>query len=138
MRCLRLAWAYMAACATVFLLLPATLLEAFRSPDAGFTVAEMVGLGRLLLAMLAFWGMFDTANVVFLGALKGVGDTRFAMAWLLGTEWLLYVPAIGLTLLALDGGILSAWAVQLGYIVLLSTGLFLRWRNGRWMKIRLV
>ena len=138
MRCLRLAWVYMAACAAVFLLLPATLLEAFRSPDAGFTVAEMVGLGRLLLAMLAFWGMFDTVNVIFLGALKGVGDTRFAMAWLLGTEWLLYVPAIGLTLLALDGGILSAWAVQLGYIVLLSTGLFLRWRRDKWMNIRLV
>ena len=103
-----------------------------------FTVAEMVGLGRLLLAMLAFWGMFDTVNVIFLGALKGVGDTRFAMAWLLGTEWLLYVPAIGLTLLALDGGILSAWAVQLGYIVLLSTGLFLRWRRDKWMNIRLV
>ncbi len=138
MRCLRLAWVYMGACAAVFLLLPATLLGAFRSPDAGFSVAEMVGLGRILLAMLAAWGMFDTINVVFLGGLKGAGDTRFAMAWLLGSEWLLYVPAVGLALCVFGGGILAAWTVQLVYIVLLSAGLYLRWRGGRWAGIRLV
>ena len=138
MRCLRLAWAYMALCAAVFLLLPTQLLAAFRSPDAPYAAAEMTGLGRTLLAMLAAWGMFDTMNVVFLGALKGVGDTRFAMVWLLGTEWCLFVPAVATVLLALHGGIVAAWSVQLAYIVLLSTGLFLRWKGGRWMSIRLV
>ena len=138
MRCLRLAWAYMALCAAVFLLFPSVLLSAFRSPDAPYTVAEMTGLGRTLLAMLAAWGMFDTMNVVFLGALKGVGDTRFAMAWLLGTEWALFVPGVAVALLALHGGILTGWSVQLAYIVLLSLGLYMRWRGGRWMSIRLV
>ncbi len=138
MRCLRLAWTYMALCAVAFLLLPETLLGAFRSPDAPYTAAEMAKLGRVLLAMLAAWGMFDTMNVVFLGALKGAGDTRFAMAWLLGTEWALYVPAVALAMVAFDGGILAAWWIQLAYIVLLSTGLYVRWRRGRWMSIRLV
>ena len=138
MRCLRLAWGYMALCAAVFLLFPSSLLAAFRSPDAPYAASEMAGLGRTLLAMLAAWGMFDTMNVVFLGALKGVGDTRFAMVWLLGTEWALYVPCVAAVLLALHGGIVAAWSVQLVYIVLLSTGLFLRWRGGRWMSIRLV
>ena len=138
MRCLRLAWCYMAPCAAVFLLLPGPLLGAFRSPDAPYSVAQMTGLGRLLLAMLAAWGMFDTMNLVFLGALKGAGDTRFAMAWLLGTEWLIFVPGVLVAMRVLDGGILGAWAVQLFYIVLLSLGLYVRWRRGRWMDIRLV
>lgn len=138
MRCLRLAWSYMAVCAVVFLLLPETLLGAFRSPDAPYTAAEMAALGRTLLAMLAAWGMFDTVNVVFLGALKGAGDTRFAMAWLLGTEWTLYVPAVALAMVAFHGGILAAWWIQLAYIVLLSTGLYVRWLRGRWMSIKLV
>ena len=138
MRCLRLAWGYMAVCAAVFLLFPSELLSAFRSPDAPYAVSEMTGLGRTLLAMLAAWGMFDTMNVVFLGALKGVGDTRFAMVWLLGTEWTLFVPAVAVVLLALGGGIVAAWLVQLLYIVLLSVGLLLRWKGGRWMSIRLV
>ena len=38
----------------------------------------------------------------------------------------------------LDAGILAAWWIQLAYIVLLSTGLYVRWRRGRWMSIRLV
>ena len=138
MRCLRLAWCYMAPCAAVFLLLPGPLLGAFRSPDAPYTVAQMTDLGRTLLAMLAAWGMFDTMNLVFLGALKGAGDTRFAMAWLLGTEWLIFVPGVLVAMCVLDGGILGAWAVQLGYIVLLSLGLYVRWKRGRWMSIRLV
>ena len=138
MRCLRLAWTYMAACALAFVLLPATLLGAFRPPDAPFTVEQMTDLGRILLAMLAAWGLFDTANVVFLGALKGAGDTRFAMVWLLGTEWTLYVPCVAIVLRALDGGILAGWTVQLAYIILLSSGLYLRWRRGKWMSVRLV
>ena len=138
MRCLRLAWTYMALCAVAFVLLPETLLGAFRSPDAPYTAAEMAALGRTLLAMLAAWGMFDTMNVVFLGALKGAGDTRFAMAWLLGTEWTLYVPAVALAMIAFDGGILAAWWIQLGYIVLLSTGLYVRWKRGKWMDIRVI
>ena len=138
MRCLRLAWCYMAPCAAVFLLLPGPLLGAFRSPDAPYTVAQMTDLGRTLLAMLAAWGMFDTMNLVFLGALKGAGDTRFAMAWLLGTEWLIFVPGVLVAMCVLDGGILGAWTVQLGYIVLLSLGLYVRWKRGRWMSIRLV
>ena len=138
MRCLRLAWCYMAPCAAVFLLLPGPLLGAFRSPDAPYTVAQMTDLGRTLLAMLAAWGMFDTMNLVFLGALKGAGDTRFAMAWLLGTEWLVFVPGVLVAMCVLDGGILGAWTVQLGYIVLLSLGLYVRWKRGRWMSIRLV
>ena len=138
MRCLRLAWCYMAPCAAVFLLLPGPLLAAFRSPDAPYSVAQMTVLGRLLLAMLAAWGMFDTMNLVFLGALKGAGDTRFAMAWLLGTEWLIFVPGVLVAMRVLDGGILGAWAVQLFYIVLLSLGLYVRWKRGKWMDIRLV
>ena len=138
MRCLRLAWGYMALCALAFLLLPETLLGAFRSPDAPYTAAQMAALGRSLLAMLAAWGMFDTANVVFLGALKGAGDTRFAMAWLLGTEWLLYVPVVAVVMLLCGGGILDAWRIQLLYIILLSTGLYVRWKRGKWMSIKLV
>ena len=138
MRCLRLAWVYMALCAVAFLLLPETLLGAFRSPDAPYTAAQMAALGRSLLAMLAAWGMFDTMNVVFLGALKGAGDTRFAMAWLLGTEWAIYVPAVAIVMVVCGGGIVAAWWIQLLYVILLSIGLYVRWRRGRWMDIRLV
>ncbi|MBR1836751.1 MAG: MATE family efflux transporter [Kiritimatiellae bacterium] len=138
LRCLRLAWAYMLPCAAAFLLLPGPLLGAFRSPDAPYTVAQMTSLGRLLLAMLAAWGMFDTMNLVYLGALKGAGDTRFVMAWLLGTEWLVFVPCVAVALLATGAGIVGAWVVQLGYIVLLSAGLHVRWKRGRWMSIDLV
>ena len=138
MRCLRLAWVYMALCAAVFLLLPETLLGAFRSPDAPYTAADMAALGRSLLAMLAAWGMFDTMNVVFLGALKGAGDTRFAMAWLLGTEWAIYVPAVAIVMILCGGGIVDAWWIQLLYVILLSSGLYVRWRRGKWMSIKLV
>ncbi|MBR1609128.1 MAG: hypothetical protein IJ678_05880 [Kiritimatiellae bacterium] len=129
---------WMLPCAAAFLLLPGPLLGAFRSPDAPYTVAQMTSLGRLLLAMLAAWGMFDTMNLVYLGTLKGAGDTRFVMAWLLGTEWLVFVPCVAVALLATGAGIVGAWVVQLGYIVLLSAGLHVRWKRGRWMSIDLV
>ena len=41
-------------------------------------------------------------------------------------------------MLWLNGGILVAWWIQLAYIVLLSTGLYVRWKRGKWMSIRMI
>ncbi len=137
-RCLHLGWIYMAVLAVVFLALPETLLSAFRSENAPYTVAEMVGLGRKLLVLLAVWGMFDTMNVMFISALKGAGDTVFVMALLIAGGWLAWIPAELLTLNVFHGGILDAWIVQCVYICLLALVFLWRWQRGKWMSINVI
>ena len=137
-RCMHLGWAYMAAIGAVFLLLPETLLSAFRSPDAEYTVAQMLALGRKLLTLLVVWGMFDTMNIVFISALKGAGDTRFVMAALVGSSWFAWIPAEIVVLNVLHRGIVAAWVVQCLFICVLSLLFLWRWQGRRWASIRLI
>ena len=114
------------------------ILGLFTADTATFDPAAFRSLGFVLFAIMVAWQCFDCADVVLSGALKGAGDTRFAMAWLLGTEWTLYVPGVAIAMVTFDGGILAAWWIQLAYIILLSTGLYVRWKRGKWMDIRVI
>ena len=137
-RCLHLAWVYMAVIAAVFLVFPVELLTLFRSADAEYTVAQMTDLGRQLLFLMAVWGMFDTMNVLLIGALKGAGDTRFVMLTLTLGGWLVWIPSELVVLNGLGLGILGAWTDQLVYIVLLSLVFLARWVRGRWAEIKMI
>ena len=137
-RCMHLAWAYMAVIAILFLVFPVELLTLFRSADAEYTVAQMTDLGRKMLFLMAVWGMFDTMNVLLMGALKGAGDTRFVMLALTLGGWLVWIPSELIVMNVLHLGILGAWTDQLVYIVLLSLVFLARWMRGRWMDIKMI
>lgn len=137
-RCMHLAWAYMFICALVFVFFPEQLLVMFRSPDAEYTVEEMLGLGRILLWMMAGWGMFDAMNAIFMGTLKGAGDTFFVMLNLTLLAWLFWIPLELLIINVFELGIVAAWFGQVAYLVILSLIHLWRWCSGRWAKIDLI
>ena len=136
-RCLHLGWMYMAAVAIVFLACPEFLIGLFRSPDAAYTTADMIGLGRKLLLFMVLWGMFDTINVVIGGALKGVGDTKFIMWLLIIANWFVWIPA-ELIVIWKGGDIMDVWIVMTTFFILFSGCTILRWNGGRWMSIQMI
>ncbi len=137
-RCMHLGWCYMAAMAVLFVALPETLLSLFKSPDAPYTVAEMVSLGRRLLVLLAMWGMFDAMNAVYFGCLKGAGDTRFILLFITIMNWAFWIPVEYLVLRVFKWGLLPSWYVQVVFIILIAAGVYLRWKRGPWSRIDLL
>lgn len=137
-RCMNLGWCYMAAMAVLFLALPETLLSLFKSPDAPYTVAEMVSLGRKLLILLAMWGMFDAMNAVYFGCLKGAGDTKFILWFMTIMNWAFWIPVEYLVLRVFEWGLLPSWYVQVVFIILIAAGVYLRWKRGPWSRIDLL
>ena len=134
---LRLAWAYMAVMAGLFIAGSNLLFRLFYAADSGFSLAQLQAIGFQMMVAMTLWGLFDTASIVLTGALRGVGDTRFVMVYMLIMGWGLWIPAEVLVL-ARGGTILHAWYVLAVYVALLSFGFILRWRNGRWRTIRLI
>lgn len=134
---LKLAWVYMALAGLSFVLFPSGYFGLFRSREAAYTTAELVDLGRNMMYMMAAWGLFDTVNIVLSGALKGAGDTRFVMLYMLGMGWLVWLPA-EYVVLSRGGTILQAWAVMTVYVLILAAGFWWRWQSGRWRKIDLL
>ncbi len=130
---------YMTGMALSYLAFPRLYFLLFSSGDeGGFTLDELVGLGRYLLIMMATWGLLDSINLVLSGALKGAGDTRFVMWYSTAGAWGLLVPGQWVVIYVLKGGILMAWGWLAMVIMILSVGFWWRFRQGRWKSIDLL
>jgi MATE family multidrug resistance protein len=106
--------------ALVFLLAPAWLAGVLAEPP------EVVAAASGLLVIAAGFQLFDGAQVIGGGALRGAGDTRAAMWINLGVHWLVTAPLVlGLGVLLDFGPHGMWWALTLG-LMLVSAGLV--WR----------
>lgn len=133
---LRVGLVYMTFMAASYLVLPRLYFTLFATAGGdGFTLDELVGLGRYLLIMMAAWGLLDAVNLVLSGALKGAGDTRFVMWYSTLGAWGLLVPGEWLIIYVWNGGILLAWSWLALYIMILSFGFWWRFRQGAWKSI---
>jgi len=134
---LKMGLLYMCAIGVTFVLFPRGYFELFKSQDAAFSTEELLSVGRTMLLLMTAWGIFDTVSIVLSGALKGAGDTRFVMFYMIMGGWLCLVPG-ALFLLLRGKGIIELWCWLTFYICLLAGGFWWRWHKGRWKSIRLI
>ncbi|WP_241667452.1 MATE family efflux transporter [Pseudodesulfovibrio senegalensis] len=136
---LHLVLLYMGGMGLVFVLAPEFLLGLFRAngmSDAEF--APILALGVVLMRYVALFTLMDALAIVYMGGLKGAGDTRFIM-WGIGCSSLgvMVVPLILLYNFT-DMNIHGPWLCLLLYVMVLS-GLFVwRFRTGVWKRLRVI
>ncbi|MEA2069629.1 MAG: MATE family efflux transporter, partial [Verrucomicrobiota bacterium] len=136
---LRIGMGYVVFISASFLLFPGLYTNVFEG-DAASSVPfpELLKAVRILLAMLAVWGIADAIAIIFSGALKGAGDTHFVMYFQSAVAWGFLVPGQVLIVLALKLNVYISWAWTLLYIVILGVGFTLRFRSNRWKSIDLL
>jgi MATE family multidrug resistance protein len=98
----------------------------------------VAALAANLLKFIALYSLFDTANVVFAAAIKGAGDTRFALWASLSLSWgLMVVPSV-VVLRFLGGTLYHLWAFATLYIVVIGVVFFARFLGGKWKSFRVI
>ena len=136
---MKLAWGYMGVVALTFLFLPKMYFALFTGEGEGMvTMADVMAKGRWLLAMMALWGMLDAINLVVGGALRGAGDTRFALLYTVAVTWLVWIPGELVLMLGFRAGLMPAWGWMTVFVFLLAGGLGQRFRRGRWKTIEMI
>jgi MATE family multidrug resistance protein len=130
---LAVAGGMMTMMATAYYLIPGTLLLPFQSE----ATTDEIAVAKVLLRFVAFYSLFDSANLVFSFALRGAGDTRFVMRMIAVLPW------VGMVLPAWLGyragwGLHWTWTVLSGYIALLAVIFFMRFRHGAWRSMRVI
>lgn len=135
--CAKLGWCYIILCILVVGCCNSYLLKLFFPPDAHFAYADYLGLSRKLIAICLTWAIFDTANIVLGGALKGAGDTRFVMLWTTGISLFLWMPML-FAVYYFKMGVVWMWLTMLIYVVIVGGGICIRFLSGRWKKIHLI
>jgi MATE family multidrug resistance protein len=143
-RAARAAWSafavgtvYMFLFSALFVATPDLMLDIYHVIDTHEMSPELHDTSVILLRFVAFYCLFDTMNVIFAGALKGAGDTRFVMG--------VTVIMGGLPLATIWMGthhhflgLYDAWAIMTG--VVCSTGLtfMARFIQGKWRRMRVI
>ena len=139
------AMVYMGACGLAFYLLRYPMVEAFAVSQEGRTLVQgemtrrMIDIGANVMILAAVFQLFDAVGIVFIGALRGAGDTFWPMVMTIILSWGATVGG-GLAFIHFAPQLESVgpWIAASLYVVLL--GLLVAWRfeGGAWKKIDLL
>ncbi len=124
----RMAILFMSAMGVVFFIFAAPILDLFINDP------EVVQLGVWPLRLVAFSQPALATSMVLSGGLRGAGDTRATMVITSGGLWLVRLPLA--MLLTGPLGLLGAWIAMGLDLQLRGTAVFLRFRSGRWARIK--
>ncbi len=112
---------FMSAAGLTFFLIPYAIMRSFTIDETVITV------GTSLLAVAAFFQLFDGIQVTGAGILRGLGDTKKPMIFNLVGHWLLGIPLGYLLCFRYGGGIWGLWIGLCIGLVFVSIGLLYYW-----------
>lgn len=93
---------------------------------------------EILLRFVAVYCLFDAGNMIFSGALKGAGDTRFVAVASVGLSWgVMIVPSLA-ALYVFDSGLYGLWSLVTLYLVGLCFVFLWRFKKGFWKSMRVI
>ena len=141
MSALHLAFAYMICGALLIILFAGELMDVFQG-SAGHTLADdfaqVRATGIILLYYVALYSVVDAANLVFFGALKGVGDTMMEMKIIVFCVAGCLLLPMGILRLGDWVSLHRIWMVFTAYIFALALCVTLRFRGHKWREIRVI
>lgn len=99
---------------------------------------EVTRIAKILLVMAAFTNVLDAIRFIFMGGLRGAGDTR-AILFIIGScSLLVMIPGVTILTKVFHQGIIELWIFLIVYITLLSGLLCWRFRTGAWKNIQMI
>jgi MATE family multidrug resistance protein len=130
---------YMVLLDILFFLAPHWILKLFiRNTGDSLSTQQLLAQGIVVMRIMAVFISFDAMYFTFIGVLKGAGDTRFIM-WSIAVATLI-VMILPMTFIVnyTDWGLFACWIVLTLFVISLSMVSFLRYRQGKWKKIRVI
>ena len=124
---LKTAWLYSFVMVIVFVVFARPLVGLFIPGDGG----EITLLAVQMLRLASIYILADSAQIVFVGALRGAGDTRWVMAASTALHWGFTAVAL-IMIKVLKVNPVAAWTGMIVFVVTLGITMFLRFKSGRW------
>ncbi|XPV76360.1 MAG: MATE family efflux transporter [Desulfovibrio sp.] len=124
---------------TLFLVYAYPLVELFH-PD-GMSDAEFAKVHEIAVVLLRFVAIYcwvDSFALVYQGALKGAGDTRFVMIFCLICSLSVLVAPVYILVEHYRVPMEYSWYFIIGYVVIQSVVYYTRFKTGIWMEKRIV
>jgi MATE family multidrug resistance protein len=136
---IRLSMLYMGGMSLLFLFAPHFLLELFRPLDmSDAEFIPVLEMGTIMLRFVAAYSLLDAMMLMYSGALKGAGDTRFVM-WSIGACSLgIVVVPLYLAVEWFGSGYMVPWSLISLYVLVLALIFGWRFRQGKWRTMSVI
>ncbi len=132
-----LAAAYMLFFSALYVLFPEMLMRYHSLEGGDIAYHDLRGVTIVLLRYVAVYCMFDAMGMVFGGAIKGAGDTRFVLV----TSSVIAMLGAGITWAGIHTktfGLHRCWMTITGWVMLLGIVYLVRFLGGRWRTMRVI
>ncbi len=136
MLALRVGYSYAAVMMVLFIGGAGMLVRAFAG---GLAPGEerLLELSKAMLRLAAIYTLADITQLVFSGALRGAGDTRWVMYISVGLHWVMAITMVLLIrVFALPP--LAIWGFFITFVVVLGASIFARYRAGHWKLLTII
>ena len=135
----KLSTAYMLFTGSCYILFPDFLLGFFRPErvlgDIDFS--NILRSGKIILMCAALYNLFNAFRFIFMGALRGAGDTKVPMWIIIACSWGLLVPGGYLLIYVLNVSIIKVWTFLTLYSGVVGLLIFMRFKSGKWKSIEM-
>ena len=134
---LRLGMMYSAIILVLFVFVPGFLVDVFKpaGPQEIFVAARPLAV--FMVRMASLYVLVEAVIFVYIGALRGAGDTFWAMCYSVILHWIL-VPVIFLMLKTYGMSTESGWTALVVIFMLSSSVIYWRYKKGKWKTIKVV
>lgn len=134
---LKIGWIYSTVVLLFFVFLPHLLVGIFSPAKETPLFAEVEPLAVTMLRMASLYVMTEAVIVIFIGVLRGAGDTYWTMAASVILHWMLLpIPLIIMNLLGYS--VIVAWGGVILVFMTFSLVFFLRYQSGKWEQMKVV
>lgn len=133
---LKTAWVYSFTMLIVFVFGARILVGVFLPLD-GRGGGEVFSLAVTMLRLVSLYILADSAQIVFVGALRGAGDTRWVMTASVILHWG-FAAIVVFLIKVVKVNPVTAWLCFISFLIILSLSMFSRFRGGKWTKIKML
>lgn len=128
---------FVAILSAVVIVLYRPILSMFAARVATADAGQFYSIGFTLFVLMAAWQLFDAADIVLLGALKGAGDTKFVMWMMLVVSFAIWIPLVWLVSVV-HNTMIALWGTIVVDVLILCAGSMVRWYGGFWKRIKMI
>ena len=130
---LKLAYVYAGGLVILFLLLPTQLAAVFAPESVADGYSEVLPLATVMIRLAAVYVLADATTLVFSGALRGAGDTKWVMYASIAIHWIM-VCGVFIAVKILQIKPITVWFMFVLFVLSLGVTMFLRFHSNKWQK----
>ncbi len=134
---MKIGFGFMSILVIFYGLYPAALIQVFKTPDAD-EFLKVSSLAVVMLRLTVIYLITDVLLVIYSGALRGAGDTKFIMFASIASHWFFLALPSALAVYFFKSSVITVWIIFIVFSIILAILYIYRFYCGNWKKIKMI